>query len=114
MQGFASSQWKVRSSPGELYIRQRELPEFYQKLHLVSHRDRGRGRNKRRGNPEKSCISMGLCFFSVFCCRLPEFTESEKQRIKGTYDYFGLNHYTTVLAYNFNYSTGILSYDSDR
>uniref|UniRef100_A0A8B9DLH2 Lactase n=1 Tax=Anser cygnoides TaxID=8845 RepID=A0A8B9DLH2_ANSCY len=46
--------------------------------------------------------------------RLPEFTESEKQRIKGTYDYFGLNHYTTVLAYNFNYSTGILSYDSDR
>uniref|UniRef100_A0A8B9TER2 Lactase-phlorizin hydrolase n=1 Tax=Anas platyrhynchos TaxID=8839 RepID=A0A8B9TER2_ANAPL len=27
--------------------------------------------------------------------RLPEFTESEKQRIKGTYDYFGLNHYTT-------------------
>ncbi|NXJ74020.1 LPH hydrolase, partial [Trogon melanurus] len=46
--------------------------------------------------------------------RLPEFTESEKQRIKGTYDYFGLNHYTTVLAYNFNYAAGILSYDSDR
>uniref|UniRef100_A0A8B9EUK2 Lactase-phlorizin hydrolase n=1 Tax=Amazona collaria TaxID=241587 RepID=A0A8B9EUK2_9PSIT len=35
--------------------------------------------------------------------RLPEFTESEKQRIKGTYDYFGLNHYTTVLTYNLNY-----------
>ncbi|KAM6421692.1 lactase/phlorizin hydrolase [Rhynochetos jubatus] len=46
--------------------------------------------------------------------RLPEFTESEKQRIKGTYDYFGLNHYTTVLTYNVNYPTGILSYDSDR
>eukprot|EP00076_Gallus_gallus_P002678 NP_001104816.1 lactase-phlorizin hydrolase precursor [Gallus gallus] len=46
--------------------------------------------------------------------RLPEFTESEKQRIKGTYDYFGLNHYTTVLAYKYEYSTGILSYDADR
>ncbi|NWX39572.1 LPH hydrolase, partial [Steatornis caripensis] len=46
--------------------------------------------------------------------RLPEFTESEKQRIKGTYDYFGLNHYTTVLTYNINYPAGVLSYDSDR
>ncbi|XP_054064370.1 lactase/phlorizin hydrolase [Rissa tridactyla] len=46
--------------------------------------------------------------------RLPEFTESEKQRIKGTYDYFGLNHYTTVLTYNVNYPAGVLSYDSDR
>ncbi|NWY48330.1 LPH hydrolase, partial [Sylvia atricapilla] len=46
--------------------------------------------------------------------RLPEFTESEKQRIKGTYDYFGLNHYTTVLAYNLNYPKGVMSYDSDR
>uniref|UniRef100_A0A672V7R2 Lactase n=1 Tax=Strigops habroptila TaxID=2489341 RepID=A0A672V7R2_STRHB len=39
--------------------------------------------------------------------RLPEFTESEKQRIKGTYDYFGLNHYTTVLTYNLNYPLNI-------
>ncbi|NXC28283.1 LPH hydrolase, partial [Campylorhamphus procurvoides] len=46
--------------------------------------------------------------------RLPEFTESEKQRIKGTYDYFGLNHYTTVLAYNLNFPKGVQSYDSDR
>ncbi|NWR57682.1 LPH hydrolase, partial [Bucorvus abyssinicus] len=46
--------------------------------------------------------------------RLPEFTESEKQRIKGTFDYFGLNHYTTVLTYNVNYPAGVLSYDSDR
>ncbi|KAK2516356.1 Lct, partial [Columba livia] len=46
--------------------------------------------------------------------RLPEFTESEKQRIKGTYDYFGLNHYTTVLTYNLKYPAGVLSYDSDR
>ncbi|NXC05302.1 LPH hydrolase, partial [Orthonyx spaldingii] len=46
--------------------------------------------------------------------RLPEFTESEKQRIKGTYDYFGLNHYTTVLTYNLNFPKGVMSYDSDR
>ncbi|XP_039242243.1 lactase-phlorizin hydrolase [Pipra filicauda] len=46
--------------------------------------------------------------------RLPEFTESEKQRIKGTYDYFGLNQYTTVLAYNLNFPRVVQSYDSDR
>lgn len=27
--------------------------------------------------------------------RLPKFTLAEKMRIKGTYDYIGLNHYTT-------------------
>lgn len=52
--------------------------------------------------------------FSVLSCSLPEFTESEKQRIKGTYDYFGLNHYTTVLTYNLNYPKSVKSYDSDR
>uniref|UniRef100_A0A803T6E3 Lactase n=1 Tax=Anolis carolinensis TaxID=28377 RepID=A0A803T6E3_ANOCA len=41
--------------------------------------------------------------------RLPEFTESEKQRIKGTYDFFGLNHYTTVLASNLNYPAFLTS-----
>ncbi|KAG8125102.1 hypothetical protein E2320_020395 [Naja naja] len=46
--------------------------------------------------------------------RLPEFTESEKQRIKGTYDYFGLNHYTTILASNLDFSANIISYDADR
>ncbi|XP_010210648.1 PREDICTED: lactase-phlorizin hydrolase [Tinamus guttatus] len=46
--------------------------------------------------------------------RLPEFTESEKQRIKGTYDFFGLNHYTTALVYNLNYPAALASYDSDR
>uniref|UniRef100_A0A8D0L3Y9 Lactase n=1 Tax=Sphenodon punctatus TaxID=8508 RepID=A0A8D0L3Y9_SPHPU len=46
--------------------------------------------------------------------RLPEFTESEKQRIKGTYDFYGLNHYTSVLASNLNYPALISSYDSDR
>ncbi|XP_008831881.1 lactase-phlorizin hydrolase [Nannospalax galili] len=46
--------------------------------------------------------------------RLPEFTESEKRRISGTFDFFGFNHYTTVLAYNLNYSAAISSYDADR
>ncbi|XP_012581092.1 PREDICTED: lactase-phlorizin hydrolase [Condylura cristata] len=46
--------------------------------------------------------------------RLPEFTESEKRRIKGTYDYFGFNHYTTVLAYNLNHASWISSFDADR
>lgn len=30
--------------------------------------------------------------------RLPEFTQAEIQNIKGTYDFFGLNHYTTKYA----------------
>lgn len=30
--------------------------------------------------------------------RLPEFTQEEVQRIKGTYDFFGLNHYSTQYA----------------
>ncbi|XP_060113412.1 lactase/phlorizin hydrolase [Heteronotia binoei] len=46
--------------------------------------------------------------------RLPEFTEEEKRRIKGTFDFFGLNHYTTVLASNLNYPDFISSYDADR
>uniref|UniRef100_A0A3B5A3Z1 Lactase n=1 Tax=Stegastes partitus TaxID=144197 RepID=A0A3B5A3Z1_9TELE len=35
--------------------------------------------------------------------RLPEFTPEEVKRIKGTYDYFGFNHYTTVLAFPVEY-----------
>uniref|UniRef100_A0A669DK22 Lactase n=1 Tax=Oreochromis niloticus TaxID=8128 RepID=A0A669DK22_ORENI len=31
--------------------------------------------------------------------RLPEFTPEEIKRIKGTHDFFGLNHYTSVLAF---------------
>uniref|UniRef100_A0A8C4EUW2 beta-glucosidase n=1 Tax=Dicentrarchus labrax TaxID=13489 RepID=A0A8C4EUW2_DICLA len=31
--------------------------------------------------------------------RLPEFTPEEIKRIKGTHDYFGLNHYTSVLSF---------------
>nr|XP_003478769.1 lactase-phlorizin hydrolase [Cavia porcellus] len=46
--------------------------------------------------------------------RLPEFTESEKRRINGTYDYFGINHYTTVLAYNLDYPSSVSSFDADR
>ncbi|CAK6448613.1 unnamed protein product [Pipistrellus nathusii] len=46
--------------------------------------------------------------------RLPEFTESEKRRINGTYDYFGFNHYTTVLAYNLDYASWVSSFDADR
>ncbi|TEA32007.1 hypothetical protein DBR06_SOUSAS5110019 [Sousa chinensis] len=46
--------------------------------------------------------------------RLPEFTESEKRRINGTYDFFGFNHYTTVLAYDLNYASWISSFDADR
>ncbi|KAK2109007.1 hypothetical protein P7K49_014172 [Saguinus oedipus] len=45
---------------------------------------------------------------------LPEFTENEKKRINGTYDFFGFNHYTTVLAYNLNYPTANSSFDADR
>ncbi|XP_035764915.1 lactase-phlorizin hydrolase-like [Neolamprologus brichardi] len=31
--------------------------------------------------------------------RLPEFTQEEIKRIKGTHDFFGLNHYTSALAF---------------
>ncbi|KAM8748410.1 lactase/phlorizin hydrolase-like [Acanthopagrus schlegelii] len=45
--------------------------------------------------------------------RLPEFTPEEIKRIKGTHDFFGLNHYCSVLA--FGYTPGdIQDYDSDR
>ncbi|MBZ3890104.1 Lactase-phlorizin hydrolase [Sciurus carolinensis] len=46
--------------------------------------------------------------------RLPEFTESEKRRINGTYDFFGFNHYTTVLASNLDYPSSVSSFDADR
>ncbi|XP_076023939.1 lactase/phlorizin hydrolase-like [Genypterus blacodes] len=45
--------------------------------------------------------------------RLPEFTLEEIKRIKGTYDYFGFNHYTTVLAFPVNYGS-LQHYDADR
>ncbi|KAA0715477.1 Lactase-phlorizin hydrolase [Triplophysa tibetana] len=45
--------------------------------------------------------------------RLPEFTPAEIKRIKGTHDYFGFNHYTTVLAFNVDYGD-LQHYDADR
>ncbi|TKS67586.1 Lactase-phlorizin hydrolase [Collichthys lucidus] len=45
--------------------------------------------------------------------RLPEFTPEEIKRIKGTYDYFGFNHYTTVLAFPVDYGD-LQHYDADR
>ncbi|XP_066497099.1 lactase/phlorizin hydrolase [Hoplias malabaricus] len=45
--------------------------------------------------------------------RLPEFSPEEVQRIKGTHDYFGFNHYTTVLAFNLDYKK-LQHYDADR
>ncbi|XP_063805268.1 lactase/phlorizin hydrolase-like [Pseudophryne corroboree] len=46
--------------------------------------------------------------------RLPEFTESEKLRIKGTYDFFGLNHYTSVLVGYADHPVDIIGYEGDR
>ncbi|KAM4608665.1 lactase/phlorizin hydrolase-like [Polymixia lowei] len=45
--------------------------------------------------------------------RLPEFTPDEIKRIKGTHDYFGFNHYTTVLAFPLDYGN-LQHYDADR
>ncbi|XP_059896686.1 lactase/phlorizin hydrolase-like isoform X2 [Gadus macrocephalus] len=45
--------------------------------------------------------------------RLPEFTPEEIKRTKGTHDYFGFNHYTTVLAFPVDYG-GLQHYDADR
>ena len=45
--------------------------------------------------------------------RLPEFTPEQIKRVKGTHDYFGFNHYTTVLAYPKG-SGDQQDYDGDR
>lgn len=51
-----------------------------------------------------------------FRSRLPEFTPEEVEYVKGTSDFFGLNHYSTYLVYR-NESTlayhAIPSYDDD-
>uniref|UniRef100_A0A3B3ZR38 Lactase n=1 Tax=Periophthalmus magnuspinnatus TaxID=409849 RepID=A0A3B3ZR38_9GOBI len=43
---------------------------------------------------------------------LPEFTPEEVQRINGTHDYFGLNHYTTKLIFPIDYGLQ-QNYDAD-
>ncbi|XP_029968164.1 lactase-phlorizin hydrolase-like [Salarias fasciatus] len=46
--------------------------------------------------------------------RLPEFTPEEIQRIKGTHDYFGLNHYTSVLAFPITIPPEFQDYEADK
>ncbi|XP_047456732.1 lactase-phlorizin hydrolase-like isoform X2 [Mugil cephalus] len=45
--------------------------------------------------------------------RLPEFTPEEIKRINGTYDYFGFNHYTSVLAFNVDHGNNV-HYEADK
>ncbi|XP_018320187.1 myrosinase 1-like [Agrilus planipennis] len=45
--------------------------------------------------------------------RLPEFTQDEINYIKGTYDFMGLNHYTSHLAANSPSTSLQTSYDND-
>uniref|UniRef100_A0A3B4ZYI6 Lactase n=1 Tax=Stegastes partitus TaxID=144197 RepID=A0A3B4ZYI6_9TELE len=58
-----------------------------------------------------SCLFSKTLFF--FHYRLPEFTPEEIARINGTHDYFGLNHYTTVLAYPYDLGNR-QDYEGDR
>ncbi len=46
--------------------------------------------------------------------RLPEFTSDEQQLIKGSSDFFGLNHYTSFLTENKPSETSEVSYDADQ
>ncbi|XP_041468729.1 lactase-phlorizin hydrolase-like [Lytechinus variegatus] len=46
--------------------------------------------------------------------RLPEFTEEEKQYIKGTGDFFGLNSYTTQICRNRPEPAGDPNYEGDQ
>ncbi|KAI4872874.1 hypothetical protein NFI96_014971 [Prochilodus magdalenae] len=45
---------------------------------------------------------------------LPEFTPEEITRIKGTHDFFGLNYYTSILAFNVHYPDDAQTYDADK
>ncbi|XP_047456739.1 lactase-phlorizin hydrolase-like [Mugil cephalus] len=45
--------------------------------------------------------------------RLPEFTPEEIKRIKGTHDFFGFNHYTSVLAFNVDHGNNE-HYEADK
>ncbi|XP_053375783.1 uncharacterized protein LOC123534954 isoform X1 [Mercenaria mercenaria] len=46
--------------------------------------------------------------------RLPPFSEEEKRLINGTYDFFGLNHYTSVLVSHHKCNISDSSYNCDR
>ncbi|XP_032801046.2 lactase/phlorizin hydrolase isoform X1 [Petromyzon marinus] len=46
--------------------------------------------------------------------RLPRFTDEQKALLRGTHDFFGLNHYTSVLAFPRAYADSEESYDADR
>lgn len=46
--------------------------------------------------------------------RLPEFTKAEKKKISGTYDFFGINHYTTDLIENQDRGISHPSWDDDQ
>ncbi|XP_076118921.1 lactase/phlorizin hydrolase-like [Alosa pseudoharengus] len=46
--------------------------------------------------------------------RLPEFTPEEIKRINGTYDFFGLNQYTSVLTFPKAFDKNLQIYDADR
>ena len=45
---------------------------------------------------------------------MPEFTADEQQQIKGSSDFFGLNHYTSFLTENKSSETSEISYDADQ
>ena len=60
----------------------------------------------------QTLMNINESFFPLKC-RLPEFTSEEILRIKGTHDYFGFNHYTTVLAFPVDYGD-LQHYDADR
>ena len=46
--------------------------------------------------------------------RLPDFTEGDKAQIKGSADFFGLNHYTAQLTENQISNISDIDYSADQ